>query len=211
MDVKAGSPWQRHFGLEWTLSAVVTLIALVAWGTTRHIGQQPLGIYDVFPLFGLIAFSWMWVAYVSGAARRLLKLGKPHGHLYWSVSSGLILAAIIIHPLLVSSGLAWDGLGLPPGSYFAAYQSLGWFLLLGSAALLIFLSYELRRWWGKASWWKWVESAQKLAMVAIFIHSLVLGRELTVGWFKTIWWLYGLTLMAAWVYNYYYDKRRVGR
>lgn len=199
---------QTFQSIEWLLGTVVTVVALTAWGTARHIGASTLTIYDVFPVFGLVAFSLMWTHYISGSIRRLMNLEKAKSDLYWSVSSGLVLAAIILHPLLLETGLIRDGLGLPPANYFTAYQSLGWFLVLGCTALLIFLSFETKRWWGEKSWWKWVEFAQIPALIAIFIHSSVLGRELSVPWFRTIWWLYGLTLVGAWIYNYYYDKQR---
>lgn len=202
-----GAAVRKLHAIEWVLGAVVTTVAVLVWAGSRQVGAQQLSIYDIFPVFGLVAFGLMWTHYVSGAIRRLMNIERPRKSMYWSISSGLVLAAIILHPLLFNFGLVQDGIGLPPKSYFEVYPVLGWYVILGTAALLIFLSFELKRWWGKKSWWKWVERAQILAMTAIFIHSLVLGRELASGWFMILWWLYGVTLVAAWVYNYYYDKK----
>lgn len=47
-----------------------------------------------------------------------------------------------------------------------------------------------------------------LALAFIFFHALVLGREVGHSWFTIIWVVYGITLVAAWVYNYIQNKRK---
>ena len=178
--------------LEWTIGAVVTLLAVVVWLNGRSILGGGITIYDVFPVFGLIAFGLMWTHYVNGSIRRASGVPKHAKGAYWVVSTGLVLASIILHPLLFNVALFNDGLGLPPQSYVEAYQSLAGFVTLGSIALFVFLSFELRRFFGHKSWWKWVDRAQILAMIAIFIHSVALGSEVMTGWFMSIWWFYGL-------------------
>jgi hypothetical protein len=39
-------------------------------------------------------------------------------------------------------------------------------------------------------------------MVMIFIHSLQLGSQLQTGWFRVLWYIYGITLVVALVYIY---------
>lgn len=70
-------------------------------------------------------------------------------------------------------------------------------------SLFIFLTYELRRWFDKKSWWKFVQYASDVAIVLIYIHSLNVGSLLQAGWLKTVWIFYGITLAASLGYMYY--------
>ena len=81
--------------------------------------------------------------------------------------------------------------------------SLRWAALLGMVSLLIFLAYELRRWFSDKGWWRVVEIATDIAMIAILIHSLKLGTTLQHGWLQIVWYFYGITLIAALGYIYY--------
>ncbi len=195
-----------HF-IEWTCAAIVLATVFVAWIQSRNIFERGVDEFSLFPLLGLMAFVLMWSHYIFGAVRRGMGVAKDQAGIYWPASSALVLVLIILHPLLLNYRLIADGLGLPPGSYELAYGNKAVFLVLGTACLLVFLMFELRRWFRDAAWWKYVEYAQVVAMIGIFIHSLELGRELTLPWFLTLWWIYGLLLVGAWVYNYRYDSR----
>ena len=194
-----------HF-LAWGIGVALTIVMTLAWWISRKLSPGTINEFDIFPLLGLVAFGLMWSHYTLGSVRRLLKQSRPKKDMYWSISSGLVLALVILHPALLNYGLISDGLGLPPASYQAAYGTLAPYLMLGTICLFIFLSFELKRWFGKKNWWNLVEYAQIGAMAGIFIHALMLGRELDLAWFKAFWWLLGLTLVASWVYNYRYDK-----
>ncbi|HRF28747.1 MAG TPA: hypothetical protein PL051_03865 [Candidatus Saccharibacteria bacterium] len=197
---------QQQFQLvEWMLALLVTALSFFVWFSVR--GDGNLSIYDVFPPLGLIAFGLMWTHYIGGALRRMWGIKKQSNDVYWSVSTGAVLVLIIAHPLLLNYGLIQDGLGLPPASYSAAYPGKEAILLLGTLSLFAFLAFELRRWYGTRNWWHIVDKIQLVAMAAIFTHALILGRELTVGWFQVVWWLYGISLVAAVTYSYWYDKQ----
>ncbi len=191
---------------EWALGISISLIMIVAWTVNRNILGGSLSAYDIFPLFGLLAFGLMWSHYVLGSIRRTMGLKRQDNSQYWKISTGLVLFSLIAHPLILNSALISEGLGLPPASYEAAYGTKAIILLLGSAALVIFLAFELRHWFRDRSWWKYVDGAQVFAMAAIFIHALILGRELTMIWFVIIWWLMGVSLVASIVYNRLYDR-----
>lgn len=199
--------------IEWGLGILVVAASVLAWYQGRNVAAGGgLSVYDLFPLFGLLAFGLMWTHYVNGALRRYWKLEKSKNDLYWTVSVGLVLVLIIGHPLLLNYGLLRDGLGLPPGSYSSAYPGKEQFLMLGTFALLLFLAFELRRWFSDKSWWKYVEYAQLVAMTAIFVHAVALGREVASGWFMALWWIYGITLATAVLYSRMIDmKQKEGR
>lgn len=192
--------------IEWGTGIGIVAAMMLGWVLGRG-GELSFDTFAVFPLLGLIAFGLMWSHYSLGSVRRLMGAKKSKGDIYWSASSGLVLALIILHPALLNYGLIRDGLGLPPASYEQAYGALAPYLTLGMICLIIFLSYELHRWFSATKWWKYIEFAQIAAMIGIFVHALSLGQTLSQPWFMALWWLMGLTLVAAWMYNYYSDHK----
>lgn len=189
----------------WTVSSLVVLVAFMAWGSLLQWHLSEISSYQLFPLFGLLAFSLMWSHYVAAVLRIHLKLPKPVLAKYFEITSWAVLFLIVMHPGLLSWQLWRDGLGLPPHSYLYNYvvPSMRWAALLGSVSLLLFLSYELRRWFAKRNWWHWIEHITDAAMILIFLHALRLGTNLMSGWFKQVWLFYGVSLIAFLVYLYY--------
>jgi len=192
----------------WMLAAVVVVLACLAWSSVR-LDSGRLTTYDVFPLFGLLAFSLMWTHYVTGALRRLLKLDSTTLRSFFRVTSGVVLALILLHPTIFLTQLWVDGFGLPPLSYWQVYdvgvERLA--LLLGTFSLFAFLLFEFRRKFKDASWCKYVEYINLAAMAAIFYHALTLGGELDIGWFRVVWFIYGFLLITAVVINKLIAKR----
>ena len=199
---------RNHTTIEWSLAALVLVAAAMVWLENRQ-PAEGLTIYDVFPPLGLVAFGLMWTHFVMGALRRYSGAGKRAHDVYMTVSMGMVLTLIILHPGLLWLGLYLDGLGLPPASYLTAYQTQLFAVLLGSLGLAIFLAFELKRWFGRKSWWRFVEWAQIVGMTAIFFHAIELGGELREDWYAALWWLYGITLLVAIIYTATYNRRKV--
>lgn len=197
----------------WSLSSLVLLIAIIAWGqgVRWHLGH--INSYQLFPLFGLVAFSIMWSHYIVSVVRQQTGVDKKELHLYIEVTSFVVLFAIVMHPGLLEWQLWRDNFGPPPLNVLNSYvaHSLRWAALLGMISLLIFLAYESRRWFSDRRWWPIVAVATDLAMIAIFIHSLKLGTTLQHGWLQAVWYFYGATLIAALSYIYYhkFSKNKV--
>lgn len=189
--------------LAWLLTAAVLVLAFIAWGQGFSWQFAQLNTYELFPLFGLVAFSTMWAQYVVGAAKHLLHAKGASLRTYYNITGWLVLAAILVHPGLLSWQLWRDGLGLPPGSELTYVgHSLHVAVVIGMTCLLIFLAFELRRILGSRPWWKYVNTVVDVAVVAIFIHALKLGTQTRSGWFQKLWWAYGLTLTLTLGYNY---------
>ncbi len=201
---------QRLATVEWLTGVIVVLVVLVAWVQGRDALAGNLTIFEIFPVFGLLAFVLMWTHFTLGSVQRLMGIEQKAHSAYWKASSGLVLFLLIAHPVLVNFGLFRDGLGLPPASYQTAYGSEWLFVLLGSAALTVFLAFEFHRWFSDRSWWRYVDGVQVFAMAAIFVHALMLGQELTISWFRVVWWLLGISLIASVVYNRVYDAKKGG-
>jgi len=192
--------------LFWTavgLTVAVCALAMVAWGQSYEWDLAGLSAYQLFPLFGLLAFSIMWAQYMVGAAKRYLH--KPEAiQPYFDTTGWLVLVCILLHPGLLIFQRFRDGYGLPPGNYLTyVAPTQKWIMLLGSLSLLIFLSYELKHWFTHKNWWKYIVLLNDAAIIAIFVHGLGLGQQLNSGWYQTIWYFYGLLLLPVLVYKYY--------
>jgi len=196
--------------IEWGVAALVVLLAVVVWIEFRIHPGVNLTLFDIFPLFGLLAFSLMWTHFIAGALRRKWEVPRSESDVYMTVSMGIVLALIVLHPGLLWYELWREGFGLPPASYLHVYSSQVLAVLLGSVSLFIFLAFELQRWYKERKWWKYVEYAQVAAMVAIFFHALALGGELSVAWYRVVWYVYALALVGATGYTYWYDRVKNG-
>ncbi len=188
----------------WSLALIVTLLSILAWGVYRKWNITPYSSYTLFPLLGLIAFGLMWTHYIMGTIRDLLKVNEKVLKPFYAWTGYAVLLLICLHPGILIIQRFLDGAGLPPGSYKTyVAPSLAWVTLLGSACLLIFLAFELHRFFEKRTWWHWVVDASDFAMLAIAYHGLVLGRTLSQEWFKVIWFIYASTLLIVIIRKYY--------
>lgn len=189
----------------WTLTSIVIALAVYVWGHGFGWRWSSLNSYQLFPVLGLIAFSTMWSHYIASVIRQILGVEKGALHTYFEATSLIVLAAILMHPGLLWYQLWRDGFGLPPGSYLHHYvaPSLRWAAILGTVSLFVFLAYEFRRKFKGRPWWRFVAYASDLAMLAILVHSLKLGTNVQSGWFRMIWYFYGVTLVVSLAYIYY--------
>lgn len=192
----------------WLLSVSVTLFALIVWTNERLTGGA-LTTYKLFPLLGLVAFSLMWAHYAVGSVRRLMKVEVGELKKYYTYTSWVVLVLILLHPALLIFQLNKDGYGLPPKSYLTVYAEPAMKIAIGfgTISLLIFLAFEFKKKFEKKSWWKFVEYAQLVAIGLIFYHGLTLGRELSVPWYRVLWFFYGISFVAAVIFNHWYDNK----
>ena len=193
----------------WGLVTLVLMLAVLVWSQIRLTGDH-VTIYDIFPVLGLSAFSIMWCHYVVGAFAKYFNSEKSSGLVYfYKITEIIVLVLLLLHPGLLIVNLWFDGFGLPPFSYLQAYPGMvhGFALLLGSISLLAFLAFEFHRKFGQRPWWKYVDYASMVAMIAIFFHALLLGGELAVVWFKVVWLFYGVTLIGAIIYGFQQNRR----
>lgn len=190
----------------WLVSLLSVGLAIAVWWQSFG-GNVKLSNYTLFPLFGLIAFSLMWGHYVVGALRRYFAVPKQALKSYYKSTSWAVLFFILLHPGLFIYQLWADGNGIPPESYKSYVAATAvWAVFLGTASLIIFLLFELKKFFGKKPWWQLVEFGQLVAMVMIFVHALKLGGELQTDWYKTVFVFYGLSFVASIIYIYLIDK-----
>lgn len=186
----------------WSLSVLVSVLAIVVWGQSFN-WHLSFDAYLVFPVLGLVAYSIMWTHYIAGTARQLLHLPPQVLSAWYRFTGYAVLVLICLHPGLLIFQRFKDGFGLPPHSYESyVAPGLGWVTLLGTVSLLVFLAFEFHRFYAKRPWWHFVTEAGDLAMVAIFYHGLRLGLQLQHGWFRYVWWFYGITLVGVLIRSY---------
>lgn len=191
------------------LVILMWLLSTVAWVQNTPTALTTPSTYDIFPVFGLLGFSALLTTYVVNAVSTYWKV--PHEKLasYYQNIGYAILILILAHPTALLVRLFMDGFGLPPSSY-SSYVSADyvWVVWLGTISLFIFMAFEFHRWFSRRGWWKWVVYANDIAMLLVFYHGLTLGTELRSGWFRYVWWLYGLILVLTLVYLRFLAKRK---
>jgi len=191
------------------LVGVMWILSVSAWVQNTPKALTSPSTYDIFPIFGLMGFSALLTTYVVNALSTYWKV--PHEKLasYYQNIGYAILILILAHPTALLTRLFLDGYGLPPFSYGAyVNQNYIWVVWLGTVSLFVFLAFELHRWFSRRGWWKWVVYANDIAMLLVFYHGLTLGTELQKGWFRYVWWFYGVILVATLVYLRFYAKRK---
>lgn len=188
----------------WSLSAAVSLAALITWGHDYQWRILPINNYLLFPLLGLLAFSLMWAHYIASVLRQAWGLERSVLRQYFETTSLVVLVLLCMHPSLLIYQRFRDGYGLPPGSYESyVAPGMAWITLLGTASLIIFVAYEFRRIYGGKSWWRFVAAAGDVAMLAIVYHGLRLGSQLQTGWYRYLWWFYAITLVLVLINKYF--------
>ena len=196
---------------EWVLAAFTIVTAVAVWWQYRQPGSTTITMYDFFPLLGLLAFGLMWTHFVMGALRRYWDETKHGRTIYQKGSMWAVLVLILAHPMILWYALWQDGLGLPPMSQYVAYGGeniLNAALFFGIIGLNIFLLYELKRWFARKNWWKYIEQLQFVAMVLIFLHALTLGGELAIMWYAALWWVYGATIVLSTAFTLWHDAQQ---
>ena len=182
--------------LPWILTATVSCIAIGVWGHSFGWQAKSINAYQFFPVLGLLGFSIMWSHYMAGEMKRTFLTDDIAN--YFQITGYIVLLAILLHPGILIYKRFRDGYGIPPSSYETyVAPSMAWITLLGSVSLMIFLAYELKRFFGHKSWWIYLAAAGDLAMMAIFYHGLRLGSQLQGGWFRSVRIFYGITLVLA--------------
>lgn len=193
----------------WSLSAAVAAIAFIAWGQGLEWRFAGLSAYQLFPLLGLLAFSVMWSHYMVSVARQALNADRSATKQYFKTTSSVVLILILLHPGLLIWQTQKDTGKIFPFAEVIGYAgpAMRWVVLLGTVSLFAFLAFELHRWYSGRRWWKYIAGASDIAMLAIFYHGLRLGSDLQAGWFRYVWFFYGVTLVAALGYIY---KKKLG-
>ena len=155
-------------------------------------------ILNLFPLFGLIAFSLLWLHAISGVFEPWLRKQIDFDR-FVSVTASLILICLIFHPLLL---LLNTGFKFVPiffyGKFYIWLAIIGWLLLITydiSKPLKKKYDFFIRN-------WNNILLISNIGFLLTFFHSLGAGGDLQSGPLKLIWIFYGTTAIIAIIYTY---------
>lgn len=179
----------------WILLGIVSFIDIALWLTT--LSGSVTSMYQFFPILGVLAWTIMWTYYVLGFVGRPIKSKR-----FAKWTGAMVLLLIVMHPGIFLVQRFIDTGLLPPESYISYVGlSRAWAIVIAIAALVTFLLYDVTKHFrGKliaCGVWPYISLFQASAMVAIFIHGLTLGVNMSSSYF-ILWWIFlGILLVPC--------------
>lgn len=171
---------------------IITHILNVSWGNSSL-------LINIFPVFGLLAFTLLWLHAISGAFEEKLRaMFNFEAFVRWTAL--VILVSILLHPLLLLIIARFDILAIfAPGEHQFA-------LLLGLFGLILLLTYDIGKVLKRHEFftrnWNAILIISNIGFVLTFFHSLELGSDLQSGFLRKLWIFYGVTAIIALIYTY---------
>lgn len=165
----------------------------------KNLGWDILGNFpnNLFPAFGLIAFSILWLHSISGVFEPWLR-DRINFDRYVQTSSIIVLISIILHPLLILMSLDFNLSRL--------YLYGETYIKLGIIAWLLLITYDigklLKRYDFFVRHWRKILLISTIGFLLTFFHSLNLGSDLQSGPLRAIWIFYGVTGIISTIYTY---------
>ncbi len=189
-----------------------TTAPIVAWGQSYDWQVSGRTARELFPLFGLLAYSLMWQqVFVFNIFRNL----GPNFRKWFGTIAGLaIFIFIVLHPLLLALAQFESTEKLPPESWYKYVNSKQRdFITLGVIAWLTFLAYDVARlvkntgWYPRYSWI--IRYSGHAAFFLIYIHSTQLGTHLQTGIFPAVWTFFAASALVLIAREAYQDVQRL--
>lgn len=199
------------------LGAIVAVVTPI-WVHIRNVigGESlPTGTADflmaaIFPIFGLLAFTLLWLHAISGAFEewlreqfnppRLVEASRGEAgfdaFVHWSAL--VILVSIILHPLLLLIIIKFK-----VGLLFSGDPTA---IVLGIIGLSLLLTYDIGKMLNRYQFfsknWSNILIISNIGFILTFFHSLKIGSDLQNGWMRPLWIFYGITAIIAIFYTY---------
>src|SRR3989344_2868338 len=152
----------------------------------------------LFPYFGLLAFTLLWIHSMLGVfepwLRKYISFDK-----FVDITAVIILVSIILHPLLLLMSVKFNisNVFLYYGATYIWFAIIAWILLI---------TYDI----GKALKgyaffsrnWQNILTISTIGFLLAFFHSLAIGSDLQQNPLRAIWIFYGVTAILATIYTY---------
>ncbi len=155
-------------------------------------------IPNLFPAFGLAAFSILWLHALSGVFEPWLRRYIDFDSFVRNTSL-LVLIFIILHPLLlfINFNFNFNDIFSNYGARYIWFAIFGWMLLItyDIGKLLKKYDFFVRN-------WNNILFISTIGFLLIFFHSLALGSDLQSGPLRVIWMFYGITAILATIHTY---------
>lgn len=155
----------------------------------------------IFPLFGLYAFTLVWIQLMIGSNMGLLTRVFRSIRNYHKQQGKVAFLFALIHPnlLILSIGLSeyfrfrFVDPSLKIYLFFGvfAYYSL---ILTATTAILMRISFLRKA-------WRYIHYLNYLIFVAVWFHSWFLGSDVQSSNLKYLWIFYGITALATTVFR----------
>ena len=172
------------------LAPIVTHIINVDWANSSL-------MQAIFPIFGLLAFTLLWLHAMSGVFEEWLRERFDFDFfVHWT--SIVILFSIILHPLFLLIIAKFDILGI--------YNANPKAMLLAFIGLPLLLTYDIGKLLKTKKFfparWNAILMISTIGFILIFFHSLQIGSDLQSGFLRKLWIFYGVTAILATIYTY---------
>lgn len=172
------------------LIPILAHIRNVSWGETSL-------IQALFPVFGLLAFTLLWLHSISGVFEEWLRERFDFdAFIHWTALA--IFASIILHPLLLLILIKFQVMLLFQGPSLAIW--------LGIIGLVLLLTYDIGKALKKREFfsrhWTAILIISNIGFILTFFHSLMIGSDLQSGFMRYLWFFYGVSAILAIIYTY---------
>ncbi len=172
------------------LTPIVVHIAHTSWSAGTF-------VVNVFPIFGLLAFTLLWLHSMAGVFEEWLREHFDFDNfVHWT--SIVIFVSIILHPLLL--------LILVKFNFNSIFRGNPQAITLAVVGLLLLLTYDigkaLRKHERSSKHWRAILIISNIGFILTFFHSLSLGSDLQEGPMRILWIFYGVTAILGIIYTY---------
>lgn len=185
---------------------ILCLVAFIAVFYPVYVWFQSAGLFAsssiymrIFPVFGLMSFSIMWLHVVGGAVENFLGRYVDFRK-FVNQTSAVVLLFLILHPLLFFVNLTFPQIN----KLLTTGKSV--YIWVAIVAWTVFIVYDIakifknRRFLSKN--WKIIKFVSTLGFFLVLFHSLNLGSNLQEGSLRYVWIFYGVTAAIATFYTY---------
>jgi hypothetical protein len=176
------------------LAVIVPLgahIRNVSWADSSLLGS-------LFPIFGLLAFTLLWLHAISGVFEEWLRERfNFDSFVHWTATT--ILVSMLLHPLLLLILARFDILAI----YFSNPLPIS----LGIIGLVLLLTYDIgkllrRKYDVFTRNWRRILVISNIGFILTFFHSIQIGSLVQSGFMRWLWIFYGVTAILAITYTY---------
>ena len=155
-------------------------------------------VLNLFPLFGILAFTLLWLHVISGVFEPWLRQYIDFDRFVQNTSL-LIFVSIILHPLLLLIPVGFNfTLIFTYGKFYIWLAIIGWLLLI---------TYDIGKFLKKkynffVRNWTNILLISNVGFILTFFHSLSIGDNLQTGPLRIVWIFYGITAILGIIYTY---------
>ncbi|MBM3206117.1 MAG: hypothetical protein FJZ43_00640 [Candidatus Staskawiczbacteria bacterium] len=197
---------QYHITKANIITTLITLFAATAvlyplsvrfqatqWAFDSHLPMM------LFPFFGLLAASLLWLHSLMGAFENWLRKYIPFD-ITVNVTALIILISLILHPLLLLIGMQFSMKNI-----YLYYGTIP--VTLGIISWLLLISYDVvkalkRKFQFFSKHWNAVLIISNIGFLLSFFHALKIGSTLQSGPTRVVWIFYGITAFLCIAYTY---------